>query len=114
MMTSVFHYTDKDGYNGVRAPHPDWIFKVSQPVRKDHPVGAYFTIFPPDTKLLSNKIRVPRSKMTHFFEFSSADDLQHLGHPKKRGEFVLYSSTDYTVAVGRQKRNGEASEGEVH
>lgn len=106
-MTSIFHYTDKDGYNGVRAPHPDWIFKASQPVRRDHPVGAYFTTFAPDTKLLSIKVRVPRSKMTHFFEFRDAGDLEHLGHPKKRGEFVLYSPTDYTVAGERQKQCGE-------
>lgn len=88
-----FHYTDTDGFNGIRAATP-WRFRISSPPG-DHPIGAYFTDYDEATPLLSNKLRIPRSKIAFVFGFQDAGDL--LPIPGARGRHIFYSPVEYTV-----------------
>ena len=99
------HYTDKKGYNGIRAT-PDWVFKASQPPDPaSHPFGAYFTTLPPDTKNLAIRLRIPKSKSDYLFSFGDATDLTPIDGD--RGEFIFYSPADYVVAKDRQQFHGK-------
>jgi hypothetical protein len=102
MSGSLFHYTDGDGFNGIRAASP-WVFRASNPPG-DHPRGAYFTDYHERTALLAQKLRVPRSKLGFVFVFLDSGDLQPL--PGGRGQHIFYSSVDYPVAEPRQVRHG--------
>lgn len=102
---AIHHFTDKSGYNGIRATR-EWCFKARQPPA-DHPVGSYFTTLGPETKNLALRLRVPRSKIEHAFVFTDGGDLLPLrGH---RGDFILYSPVDYVVAESRRIASGERS-----
>jgi hypothetical protein len=105
---SVNHYTDKKGYHGIRAT-PDWRFKASQPPNPaSHPFGANFTTLPPNTKNLTIRLRIPRTKTEYVFSFVDADDLAPLDGD--RGEFIFYSSADYVVPQNRQKYDGKSDD----
>jgi hypothetical protein len=101
----VNHYTDKKGYNAIRAT-PEWKFKASQPPDPaNHPYGAYFTTLPPDTKNLTIRLRIPRTKTEYIFSFVDANDLTPLDGD--RGEFIFYSAADYFVVQDRQLYHGK-------
>ena len=104
-MTSTFHFTDKSGYNAIRAT-TDWRFKASQPPPETHPFGAYFTTLPPDTPKLAKKLLIARSKIECVFSFEDAGDLTALRGG--RGQFIFFSETDYIVEAKRQRFSGEA------
>jgi hypothetical protein len=89
----LFHYTDGDGFNGIRA-QPIWVFKAAQPAG-DHPRGAYFTTLGPDTGNLAKRLRVPKAKIAFVFCFVDGSDLIPL--PGGRGAFIFYSRDDYEV-----------------
>jgi hypothetical protein len=99
----MFHYTDRAGYNGVRAT-VDWCFKADQPP-SDHPFGAYFTTLPQDAHNLAKRLRIPADKTEFFFSFDDVGDLKRL--PGGRGLHVLYSPGDYFVIKNRQRESGE-------
>ncbi|HUG92811.1 MAG TPA: hypothetical protein VML55_18360 [Planctomycetaceae bacterium] len=94
----MFHYTDKPGYNAIRAT-VEWCFRATQPPARHNPVGAYFTLLPPGTPLLAKRIRVPKSKTEFAFSFVDAGDLKPLRG--RRGRYILYSKSDYTVDRSR-------------
>jgi len=105
----IYHYTDKKGFDRIRAT-VDWCFLAGQPVPRDHPFGAYFTTMPPGTRNLALRIRVPNNKITHLFSFLDVGDLTRLRGG--RGQYVFYSSNDYTVVKKRQvlaRERGETS-----
>ena len=101
----IYHYTDRTGYNAIRAT-VDWCFKASQPPPRDHPIGAYFTTLLPETRNLAQRLRIPSEKLIFFFSFEDSGDLKRLDGG--RGEHVLYSPHDYIVAIIRQRESGEA------
>jgi hypothetical protein len=104
----VNHFTDRKGYNGIRATS-DWRFKASQPPNPaSHPLGAYFTTLPPDTKNLTIRLRIPRAKTEFLFSFADAGDLAPLDGD--RGEFIFYSSVDYVVVQDRQVFHGRSDD----
>lgn len=77
----MFHYTDKNGWNGIRA-QTDWLFKISQPKDPDRPKGAYFTDIEPspaNLRILHKQIRVPREKQEYVFWFNGKEGLTQLG-----------------------------------
>ncbi len=99
------HYTDKKGYNRIRAT-TDWRFKASQPPDPtSHPFGAYFTTLPANTKNLTIRLRIPRAKTEYLFSFVDVNDLTPLDGD--RGEFIFYSSADYVVVQDRQEYHGK-------
>lgn len=97
-----FHYTDKVGFNSIRAA-ATWRFRASKPPG-EHPVGAYFTDYDESTPLLAQKLRIPRSKLSYVFGFRDVGDLVAL--PGARGQHIFYSPVDYTVEEARQERHG--------
>ena len=99
---SLFHYTDQAAYNAIRS-QPAWRFVASQPPGP-HLFGAYFTTLPRTTKNLAQRLRIPRSKLECFFEFSDVGDLTPL--PGGRGQFILYSAADYVVDPPKQLNHG--------
>lgn len=99
---SLFHYTEQNAYNAIRS-QAVWHFLASQPPG-NHPFGAYFTSHGRTTKNLAQRLRIPKSKLACFFEFSDAGDLIPL--PGGRGRYVLYSSVDYDVNPARQIDHG--------
>lgn len=99
---SLHHYTDKEGYNAIRA-QPVWRFVASQPPGQ-HPFGAYFTTLGRNTKNLAKRLRIPWAKVACFFEFTDAGDLTPL--PGGRGQFIFYSPADYDVDPPRQLDHG--------
>ena len=102
----LFHFTDRDGYNGIRAA-VTWRFRASQPPG-DHPFGAYFTTLPPGTRRLAYRLRIPVAKTEFVFAFRDAGDLQPL--PGGRGDAIVYSPRDYEVAPDRQVDLGESEQ----
>ena len=66
---TVYHYTDKKGYNGITSDKL-FRFKVSQPA-KDHPRGVYLTTKSPEELMKMNngfkKLGLTRSKSEYFF-----------------------------------------------
>lgn len=99
---NLFHYTDQAGYDAIRS-QPVWRFLASQPPGK-HPFGAYVTTLGRNTKNLAQKLRLPRSKVTYFFEFTDAGDLTPLAGG--RGQYIFYSPADYEVDPSRQVDHG--------
>src|SRR4051794_33864064 len=99
---SLFHYTDKAAYDAIRA-QAVWRFVAARPTG-NHPFGAYFTTLGKDTKNLAKRLRIPRTKLAFFFEFTDAGDLTPL--PGGRGQFIFYSPTDYDVDQPRQIGHG--------
>ena len=97
-MPTWYHYTDKESYDLIRS-QPTWKFRASHPPG-EHPLGAYFTTKPPETRGLARSLRLPRRKLAYVFAFSGADDLTPL--PGGRGEFVSYFPGDYDVPKERQ------------
>jgi len=98
----VFHYTTKDGWNGIRS-QVVWCFRASKPPGP-HPRAAYFTILDPTTPYLAAKLLIPRAKLAYSFHFGDVGDLQPL--PGGRGHFIVYSPADYPVEQGRQIAHG--------
>jgi hypothetical protein len=96
----MHHYTDRDGYNAIRATSP-WHFRASQPPG-DHPFGAYFTTLPPGTPKLANRLRIPKSKLEYVFTFTDVGDPTPLRGD--RGEWIFYSTADYFVDEQRQRQ----------
>ena len=102
------HYTNKKGYNGIRAT-PDWVFEASQPpAPASHPFGAYFTTLPPGTKNLAIRLRIPRMKTDYVFSFADVNDLTPL--EGDRGEFIFYSPVDYVLKQDRQVYHGKRAD----
>lgn len=100
----MYHYTDRAGYNGIRAGI-DWRFKASQPTPRDHPFGAYFTPLGPGTpRAKLRMIFVPNRKREFVFVFEDIGDLIPLRGG--RGEIVVYSPDNYLVARSRQIDHG--------
>jgi hypothetical protein len=52
--SSMFHYTNASGYNGIRST-PEWLFRAAQPPGdpEAHPFGAYFTDLPENEPMLA-------------------------------------------------------------
>lgn len=98
------HYTDKDGYNAIRAATV-WHFQAHKPPG-NHPFGAYFTTLGRGTRNLSQRLRIPRSKSEYVFEFTDVGDLTPL--TGGRGRYIFYSPHDYGVDVPRQIYSGVA------
>jgi hypothetical protein len=98
------HFTNKKGYNGVRAT-PIWRFKAHQPPG-NHPYGAYFTTLPPGTPRLATRLGIPKEKLEYVFTFDDVGDLRPL--EGDRGEWIMWSPRDYDVVRERQVYSGEA------
>jgi hypothetical protein len=99
---SLFHYTEKAAYDAIRS-QVVWHFVAAQPPGQ-HPFGAYFTTLGKDTPNLAKRLRIPRTKLAFFFEFTDVGDLTPL--PGGRGQFIFYSPTDYDVDQPRQIDHG--------
>jgi hypothetical protein len=102
----LFHYTDSDGFNAIKA-QPVWVFKATQPPGK-HPRGAYFTRLGPGAANLAKRLRLPKLKIAFIFCFSDGQDLKPL--EGGRGAFILYSPDDYVVEKKRQVDHGPTQE----
>jgi len=92
------HYTNRTGYNAIRAPVV-WHFIAAQPPG-NRPFGAYFTTLAPGTKGMAKRLRIPRSKLAFAFIFLDVGDLTPVSGG--RGEFIFYSPVDYDVDQPRQ------------
>jgi hypothetical protein len=101
-MSSLFHYTDQPAYNAIRS-QVVWHFVAAQPPGQ-HPFGAYFTTLGRTTRNLAQKLRIPKAKIAFFFELDDLGDLAPL--PGGRGQFIVYSLTDYDVDQTRQIDHG--------
>ena len=97
----MYHDTDKDGYNRIRA-EVRWRFKIHQPPRRDdkHPPAAYFTPLAPTTKDLAVSISLPGRKLEFVFAFRAEADLERL-EGGRRGR-IMYRRSDYVVPKHRQ------------
>jgi hypothetical protein len=104
--SSMFHYTNVAGFNGIRSS-PIWRFLASQPPG-EHPRGAYFTTLDRDTPRLAARLRIPKAKLEYFFEFTEIGDLKPL--PGGRGNYIFYSPEDYKVVPPRQLNSGKTEE----
>jgi hypothetical protein len=102
----LFHYTDGDGFDAIRAS-PIWVFKAAQ-APGNHPRGAYFTTLGPGTTNLTKRLRIPKAKIAFVFCFSNGSDLRPL--EGGRGAFIFYSSDDYAVEKSRQIDHGLSHE----
>ena len=103
---NTFHYTDKDGWNGVRSQR-EWLFKASQPKDPNRPVGAYFTNIEPtrqNLKTLYKRIRVPKAKQQYIFWFAGREGLVRLHGGRGRDKWIYVSVDDYRVSTDRQRR----------
>src|SRR5262249_47746018 len=100
------HFTNRDGYNGIRASSP-WRFRANQPPG-DHPFGAFFTTLPAGTPNLAKRLGIPKRKLEYLFSFDDQGDLKQL--PGDRGEWIYYSSQDYFVEQDRQRFCGKVDE----
>lgn len=103
MPAVMAHYTDRDGFNGIKSA-PVWRFLAAQPPAAQHPPGAYFTTLGRSTPLLAQRLRIPRSKIEYVFEFDDAGDLEAIDGG--RGAFIFFSRTDYLVPEPRQTYAG--------
>jgi hypothetical protein len=108
MARFAYHYTDKNGFNGIRSTHPDWKFAVCQPPPEHHPPGAYFTSLVPTDRQLAKKLRIPVYKTEYCFEFADVRDLKPIRGD--RGQCVFYSPEEYCVTPVRQRYNGERAD----
>lgn len=100
----MYHYTDKAGYNSIRAG-VDWLFLAGQPPPRSHPFGAYFTPLGPGTpRAKLSMIFIPDRKREFVFAFEDLGDLIPLRGG--RGRFVVYSPAEYIVGRSRQVDHG--------
>jgi hypothetical protein len=97
------HFTNREGYNGIRA-QVVWVFVAYKPLG-DNPKGAYFTTLTPDTPNLAQRLRIPREKIKFIFTFTGGEDLSPLDGG--RGRYIFYSDNDYQVEKERQTHHGE-------
>lgn len=105
-MFSLFHYTDKKGWDAVRS-QAVWCFKASQPNDPQRPSGAYFTDIEPtreNLRLLHQKIRVPVAKQEYVFQFRGMEGLTQLNGGTGRDKRIFYSRGDYLVSDEEYKR----------
>jgi hypothetical protein len=98
----MHHYTDRSGYNAIRAAQR-WHFKARKPPGR-HPVGAYFTNLERGTPKLAKRLRIPRTKVTYVFIFVDIGDLTPL--PGDRGHYIFFSPREYDVDQVRQQYRG--------
>lgn len=107
-MPNTFHYTDREGWNGIRS-QAEWPFKASQPPDPDRPRGAYFTDIEPteeNLRTLYKRIRVPKVKQEFVFWFVERTGLTQLFGGRGRDKRIFFSSVDYLVAQPRQRYGG--------
>jgi hypothetical protein len=107
-MASLFHYTDKDGWNAIRS-QPEWRFLVSRPKAPWRPTGAYFTDIEPNEenlRTLADKIRVPRVKLEYVFEFVGTDGILRPNPIEGRDARIYFSPVDYFVERARHRYSG--------
>lgn len=107
--SSVFHYTDKEGWNAIRS-QPIWRFKASQAKALDRPVGAYFTDIEPseaNRRTLYKRLRIPKTKQEYVFGFSGQAGLTRLFEGRGRDQRIYFSPVDYDVEEGRQSYEGQ-------
>jgi hypothetical protein len=71
------------------------------------PFGAYFTPLGPGTRNLALRLRIPREKLGYVFIFRDEGDL--IRFRGQRGDFIVYSPTDYSVERPRKIDMGESS-----
>jgi hypothetical protein len=102
----LFHYTNDKCYKAISSQQ-NWLFKASKPPGV-HPKGAYFTDLPPGTKNLANRLRCSADKIAFVFCFSGGNDLKPLDGG--RGDYIFYSTEDYTVERERQGLHGPTVE----
>ena len=103
MPALMAHYTDRDGFNGIRSARV-WKFIAAQPPTSEHSPGAYFTTLGRGTPLLAQRLRIPRRKIEYVFEFTDAGTLQSIDGG--RGAYIFFSSVDYLVDEPRQQYAG--------
>jgi hypothetical protein len=114
ILSNVFHYADKNGWNAIRAQSV-WRFKASQPRDPERPRGAYFTDIEPteaNFRTLHKRIRVPKVKQEYVFWFLETAGLTQLNGGLGRDKRIFFSATDYDVLEDRQKFCG-ATEGSM-
>jgi len=107
-MIGLFHYTDRDGWNGIRA-QSDWRFRASRPASPDRPTGVYFTDLEPspdNLRTLCKRLRIPRVKREYVFWFTGTAGLMQLNDGRGRDRYIYFSPTDYEVAPHRQRFEG--------
>ena len=92
------HFTNKKGWNAIRARSP-WRFLAKKPP-SNHLRGAYFTTLEPGVPNLARKLFIPKTKTEYVFPFSDIGDLIPLNGG--RGSFIFYSPKDYDVESSRQ------------
>lgn len=84
-----------------------WVFKAHLP-RGERPFGAYFTrLLPSDNKLAAGT-RLPRSKREYVFAFEGTTGPEPVAGGK--GEYNLWTDSDYEVTPDRQRYQGLAEE----
>lgn len=108
-MTNVYHYTDKDGWNAIRA-QTTWSFKASRPETPDRPLGACFTdieLSAETLRTLHKRLRIPKVKREYVFWFVGTDGLTWLLGGRGRDKRIFHSPIDYYVVEARQKYQGK-------
>jgi hypothetical protein len=98
----VNHFTNKKGWNAIRAASP-WRFRARKQ-RGGRPTGAYFTTLHVNAPNFSSVTRVPIAKQRYRFTFLDIGDLTPRRGPL--GRYVFYSRTDYLVDRRRQQYEG--------
>lgn len=102
----LFHYTDEAGYKAI-VSQIEWAFQASQPPG-EHLFGAYFTTLPPTAPRLASRLGLPREKTEFVFCFREIGDLKRVRGG--RGEFILFSPSDYVVDASRKVLSGPSAE----
>ena len=111
-MANRFHYTDKDGWNAIRA-QKTWRFKVSQPKDPSRPAGVYFTDIEPteaNLRVLYKKLRVPKIKQDYIFWFTKTEGLSQLNDGRGRDRHIFFSAVAYEVESDDQGYQGKTDE----
>jgi hypothetical protein len=109
LMSNVFHYTDKQGWNGIRSQN-EWPFAATQPKDPDRPAGAYFTDIEPteeNLRTLYKRIRVPKVKQEYVFWFAGREGLTQLFGGRGRDKRIFFSPSDYHVPEPRQRHGDQ-------
>lgn len=107
-MIGLFHYTNRDGWNGIRA-QPTWRFRASRPPSADRPTGVYFTDLEPspvNLRTLCKRLRIPKVKREYAFWFTGTTGLMQLNDGRGRDRHIYFSPTDYDIVPSRQKFEG--------
>jgi hypothetical protein len=103
--STMNHFTNQGGYNAIGS-QPTWNFKAYQPLARHHPVGAYFTTYPPTESNLAKKLYVSKGKLSYVFSFAPPQPLQPLPGGRGRLERIFFSPTDYPVPRENQDSHG--------